>query len=98
MSGRRENCPVCPGSWELPPGYIEELVAAKRSTGLDNVDDVTYRKRLAECTSCDAIVDGIMCRKCGCFVELRALSALRSCPNPEGDRWQRTSSSTDPTS
>ncbi len=82
-----DPCPTCPRHWEMPPGYLEELVAAKRSTGLDNVDDATYQRRLAACRACDACVDGTMCMKCGCFVELRALSALRTCPHAEGDRW-----------
>jgi hypothetical protein len=87
MNTGQMPCPACPGAWELPSGYIEELVAARRSSGLDNVDERTYLRRLAACSACNACLDGSVCMKCGCFVQLRALSALRDCPHPGGDRW-----------
>jgi hypothetical protein len=80
-------CPTCPGAVELPPGYIEELVASKRSAGSDLVEEPVYLRRLAACAACASCADGTMCRHCGCFVHLRALSALRDCPHPRGDRW-----------
>jgi hypothetical protein len=88
MTDRPKPCPACPGSYQLPPGYVEELVSAKRSTGLDLVDDNVYNKRLEICAACESCVDGTMCMKCGCFVQFRALSALRNCPHPGGDHWE----------
>jgi hypothetical protein len=87
MSASPKPCPACAGSLEIPPGYIGELVAAKRSAGLDLADEQVYRQRLATCAGCDSCAEGILCARCGCFVELRALSALRNCPHPAGDRW-----------
>ena len=43
------------------------------------VDETTYEERLKVCTSCDRLEDG-MCRACGCYVELRALTKGKSCP------------------
>ena len=88
MSAASRPCPFCPGSMEIPPGYIEELVAAKRSQGLDIVEDEVYRQRLEACARCVSSVEQTLCRRCGCFVQVRALSALRGCPHPGGDRWR----------
>ncbi len=38
-----------------------------------------YEERLAQCKSCDNLLDG-MCRLCGCYVELRAAVKKNSCP------------------
>ncbi len=38
-----------------------------------------YQKRLQICKSCDALMEG-QCRKCGCFVELRAAKKDARCP------------------
>ena len=41
-------------------------------------DDI-YIKRLSICKQCENLVSG-MCLKCGCYVELRAMTKNRSCP------------------
>ena len=46
-----------------------------------------YEERLAICKQCELLLDG-MCRSCGCYVELRAAVAERSCP---GDKWKADS-------
>ena len=46
-------------------------------------DGVLYEERLAVCKQCDMLLQG-MCRACGCFVELRAVIAVNSCPY---DKW-----------
>jgi len=43
-----------------------------------------YEKRLAVCKECDMLLQG-MCRKCGCYVEMRAAVAKNSCP---WGKWQ----------
>ena len=43
-------------------------------------DDELYKKRLEICTGCDCLING-MCKKCGCFVELRAAYAENRCPH-----------------
>ena len=35
------------------------------------VDEELYKKRLDFCRDCDNLIAG-MCRKCGCYVEIRA--------------------------
>lgn len=39
-----------------------------------------YRIRLAACNACGNHISGI-CRICGCFVEMRAAVATRTCPD-----------------
>lgn len=49
-----------------------------------------YEERLAICKQCELLLDG-MCRSCGCYVELRAVVAGRSCP---WDKWKAAESGT----
>lgn len=48
-------------------------------------EEAVYEKRLQECRLCDCLQEGI-CRKCGCFVEARALRKNGYCPHEE-PRW-----------
>ncbi|RKM61425.1 hypothetical protein D6855_05900 [Butyrivibrio sp. CB08] len=45
--------------------------------------DEEYKKRLALCKECDKLIDAT-CLKCGCYVEIRALSKRAHCP---GKKW-----------
>lgn len=47
--------------------------------------DEEYKRRLALCKECDELING-MCRKCGCFVEVRAAKKINRCPS-EDKRW-----------
>lgn len=49
-----------------------------------------YEERLAICKTCDNLMNG-MCRICGCYVELRALIAVRSCPSVD-KKWESVNS------
>lgn len=42
-----------------------------------------YEKRMEICKECDMLLSG-MCRKCGCFVEMRAAVENNYCP---GKKW-----------
>ncbi len=59
--------------------YIKEFPADKR------VSQEEYSQRLAICKECDELENGI-CRKCGCFVELRALKKGMYCAS-EDKKW-----------
>ena len=41
--------------------------------------DKLYAERLSTCQECEYLVSGL-CRACGCYVEIRALTAAHSCP------------------
>lgn len=62
--------------------YIENLDEDVRTPA------VVYEERLKACRECDLLLDG-MCRSCGCYVELRAAVAGRSCP---WNRWKAAES------
>lgn len=57
--------------------YIDNLDVDIKST------DVLYEERLSICKECDMLLAG-MCRKCGCYVELRAAVTKNYCP---GKKW-----------
>lgn len=44
------------------------------------VGEEEYEQRLTLCQDCDFLLNG-MCRKCGCFVELRAVMRKNHCPD-----------------
>jgi hypothetical protein len=39
-----------------------------------------YEQRLEICKKCDELLDG-MCKKCGCYVQLRAAKCSNKCPS-----------------
>ena len=59
---------------------IEKLPPAEKA------DDDTYKKRLAECQSCDNLISGV-CMKCGCYVEFRAAFRTQKCPDTKNRKW-----------
>lgn len=59
--------------------YISDFPKAKRAS------DEVYSERLSVCKACEELENGI-CRKCGCFVELRALKKEMYCASEE-KKW-----------
>jgi hypothetical protein len=59
------------------PGYIGTVGGDMRVT------DEEYRARLEFCYECAGLAGGVMCRYCGCFVQMRALKKHMHCPNPD---------------
>lgn len=57
--------------------YIENLDVDIRTP------EALYEERLGICKECDMLFQG-MCRKCGCYVELRAAVIKNVCP---GKMW-----------
>ena len=51
----------------------------------EKTDEAEYRRRLDICKNCDSLICGT-CKKCGCYVELRAAGRKRTCPDTE-NRW-----------
>ncbi|MBR4554993.1 MAG: hypothetical protein IKO27_05310 [Ruminococcus sp.] len=59
--------------------YIKKVPADRR------VSEEVYQSRLAQCRSCEKLING-MCAECGCYVELRALKSASDCAAPV-KRW-----------
>lgn len=59
---------------------------------INNLDDdlkvspKEYERRLLLCRKCEFLIAG-MCRKCGCYVEIRAILKDKSCPNFDNKLW-----------
>lgn len=49
----------------------------------DRVPQTEYENRLQICKTCEKLNDGT-CAACGCYVELRALTASGNCPH---NKW-----------
>jgi len=60
--------------------YVATLPAA------DLVSDDEYQRRIAFCKNCDNLLSG-MCRKCGCYAEVRARLKTANCPDFDNRKW-----------
>ena len=63
--------------FESVKNYIDSMPDAEKT------DDSTYHFRLNICKECDFLL-AAMCRKCGCYVEIRAIGKNSGCP---AKRW-----------
>lgn len=67
-------------SFEEISAYINNLDDALK------VSNELYQYRLSFCKACDYLISG-MCRKCGCYVEVRAVLKDKSCPDFDNKKW-----------
>ena len=63
-------------AYESVKNYLDALPGDIRT------DEDEYRRRLAICRDCDMFL-AAMCRKCGCYVEVRAARSDTHCPKGE---------------
>lgn len=49
-------------------------------------DNDTFLSRISFCKECDYLISG-MCRKCGCYVEVRARIKSNNCPDVNNRKW-----------
>ncbi len=66
--------------------YSEIMAVVDTYDKNDLVDEITLSARLNFCKKCDFLIAG-MCRKCGCYVEIRARLKNQSCPNYDNKKW-----------
>ena len=85
MSTGLENCKKCmlyeladKAAYESVKSYIDALPPGQR------VDDKEYFRRLELCRNCDMFL-AAMCRKCGCYVEVRAIRPDMHCPKTKAE-------------
>ncbi len=82
-----EKCIKCNGSIHIPEQDIERDIQRVIESGVPLANDKLYKKRLDLCISCEQLMDGTTCRICGCIVRVRAMNALRICPDSAGNKW-----------
>ncbi len=64
-------------AYESVSHFIASIPDAERA------EEGVYRSRLSVCKECDMLISG-MCRKCGCYVEVRAYVINAECP---AEKW-----------
>lgn len=69
--------------YEAIAAYVKNIPAELQT------EDIEYERRLTLCSECEALVGGLTCRYCGCFVLARARKAKQCCPQPGSDKWNR---------
>ena len=67
-------------SYETVKGYLENLDENQK------VSESDYKKRLVYCRACENLISG-MCRKCGCYVEIRAALKNKQCADYDNRKW-----------
>jgi hypothetical protein len=93
-------CDVCGTNPQPPIGYpsvVQMAISAAKAVisyaadGFKNVDNEEYQRRLDICTACEFFdVEQIRCKKCGCFVKLKAVINANNggCPL---NKWKQRS-------
>lgn len=81
MSGQLRVCRKCLLREESREAFFRSLEAyIANLEEEDRVSQDTYEARLALCSACKHLNEG-MCALCGCYVELRAALRVRRCPD-----------------
>lgn len=52
----------------------------------EKVSQEEFERRISFCKECEFLISG-MCRKCGCYVEVRARLKNQNCPNYDNCKW-----------
>ncbi len=82
----RKPCRLCllqeSGEQELY-AIIQQRIAALPAA--QKAAPEQYARRLSLCRECEELLSGV-CRKCGCYVELRAAKETSACPH-EHPHW-----------
>ncbi len=63
-------------AYESVKSYLDAMPEA------DRAEEALYRRRLKICRECESFL-AAMCRKCGCYVEIRAARKDAHCPSGE---------------
>lgn len=81
---------ICKKCLLLEAGEIAALKSVKDYLELispeEKVSESVYNDRLEKCRNCDFLISG-MCRKCGCYVEIRTALKNKDCPNADNKLW-----------
>lgn len=84
MSNSCKKCLLYEAGEKVTYQQIMDYVATLDRAEL--VDDDVYEQRISKCKKCDFLISG-MCRKCGCYVEVRARLNNQACPNYDNPMW-----------
>ncbi|GMK37653.1 hypothetical protein PCCS19_07070 [Paenibacillus sp. CCS19] len=83
------GCKGCREEYKVTDAQIERLLASPMFSSPELcVSDEAYAARLAACSTCPKLVNGITCQACGCIIPVVAKLKQRRCPLPGGGLWQ----------
>jgi hypothetical protein len=83
-----ENCRGCrKKEFDLSPETIAAIVDQIPISPELKVSDEVLTERLAACSVCDGLREGVICAFCGCFIRFRTRSRRQYCPHPAGEKW-----------
>lgn len=66
--------------------YDEIMAYVSTLDKSDLVSEKMYNQRISCCKNCNYLISG-MCRKCGCYIEVRARLKEKNCPNVDNRLW-----------
>lgn len=74
---------------QLTAASVESQVQAMTYIEGFSSPQALYKKRLSICKSCPALLGGITCSYSGSLAAYKAAILSATCPNPEGNKWQK---------
>lgn len=84
MKHECKKCLLYEAGEKVTYNEIMAYVATLNPKDLVSGDVLEYR--LSRCKQCDFLISG-MCRKCGCYIEVRARLKNSTCPDYDNRKW-----------
>ena len=84
MSNECKKCLLYEAGEKVTSGEIEAYINTLPQD--IKADNDTFLNRISFCKRSDYLISG-MCRKCGCYVEVRARIKSNNCPDVNNRKW-----------
>ena len=84
MNNNCNKCLLYEAGGSVTLAEIEAYIKTLNSDDL--VSEELAAERLSYCKKCEYLISG-MCRKCGCYVEVRARLKKSDCPDYDNRKW-----------
>jgi hypothetical protein len=81
------TCKGCREEYKVTEAQIARILASSMFTPDNTTSDEVYRDRVALCSACPKLQDGVTCTACGCIIPVVAKLKERGCPLPGGGLW-----------
>ncbi|AIQ16928.1 MULTISPECIES: DUF6171 family protein [Paenibacillus] len=81
------TCKGCREEYKVTDAQIARILASSMFTPDNTASDEVYRERVALCSACPKLQDGVTCTACGCIIPVVAKLKERGCPLPGGGLW-----------
>ncbi|MFR5877070.1 MAG: DUF6171 family protein [Eubacterium sp.] len=66
--------------------YSEIMAYVSTLDKSELAEQSVFEDRITHCKNCDSLIAG-MCRKCGCYVEVRTRLKNADCPDFDNRKW-----------